>query len=266
MNKLDYRIPIIDKDQISAPNYTIPWDCEDPRYNEAMVRIEPYGIAFESYHARSDGKNPPYYRRIEGSHEDGWLRKTFTEKLVEVNRHLQPFGVELMVLDAYRCMACQRGLWSYFYQRGLDENPDFDDRQCTDYALGYVRDPRQFSLQDSRTFPVHLTGAAIDVTLRYLDSGEWLDMGSKFEQIIPVSYTDYFERQLDQGLIDDDDPRLLNRRLLHWALTKEDIISDPILWWHYDWGDQPYVKVKTALQPNQAPTKAWYGPIDEPEW
>ena len=177
MLKLEYQIPIIERHQIAAPHHIIPWDSSDARFHEPLVRIEPYSIAFESYHARTDAKNSPYFRPIEGSHQEGWLRGTVTEKLVAVNAHLRPYGAEIMVLDAYRCMDCQRGLWKFFYQRVKVENPDFGDRECTDYALGYVRDPRLFDLRDSRTFPVHLTGASIDVTLRDLDTGEWLDMG-----------------------------------------------------------------------------------------
>ncbi len=266
MLDLDYQIPIIERHQIAAPHNNIPWDSNDVRFHEPLIRIEPYGIAFESYHARTDGKNSPYFRPIEGSHQEGWMRKTVTEKIVAVNAHLRPFGVEIIILDAYRCMECQNGLWKFFYQRGKAENPEFGDKECTDYALGYVRDPRLFDKADSRTFPVHLTGSSIDVTLRDLATGEWLDMGSKFEQIIAISYTDYFERQLAKGEIEKDDVRLLNRRLMDWAFTREGFLNDPILWWHYDWGNQPYVKVQTALYPDDAPKMAWYGPIDAPDW
>ena len=266
MLELDYQIPIIERHQIAAPHHIISWDCNDSRFHEPLVRIEPYNIAFESYHAKTDGKNSPYFRHIEGSHQEGWLRNTETGKLVDVNVHLHPYGVEIMVLDAYRCMDCQRGLWKFFYQRGKTENPDFGDKECTDYALGYVRDPRLFDKLDSRTFPVHLTGSSIDVTLRDLDTGQWLDMGSKFEEIIAISYTDYFERQLAKGLIEKDDVRLFNRRLMDWAFTQEGFLNDPVLWWHYDWGNQPYIKVKTALSPDDAPDMAWYGPIDSPDW
>jgi D-alanyl-D-alanine dipeptidase len=86
------------------------------------------------------------------------------------------------------------------------------------YALGYVRDPRNFSPLDARTFPIHITGSSIDVILRRRDNGHWLNMGSKFEEIIEISCTDYFERQLQQGAIEENDERLWNRRLMDWAL------------------------------------------------
>ncbi|MCI0655175.1 MAG: hypothetical protein L0Y39_11955 [Methylococcaceae bacterium] len=265
MQFLEYRIPIIEREQIAAPNYSIPLDSEDPLFQEPLVRIEPLNIAFESYHAISHGDNPPYHRRIEGSRKDGWLRKTVAEKLVAVNVRLRPFGAELFILDAYRSMQCQRGLWNFFYQRARTEIENPTDEACARYALGYVRDPRKFDRADSRTFPAHATGASVDVTLRDIASGGLLNMGSEFEEIIDVSYNDYFERRLAEGVISQNDPRLQNRRLMHWAFSEEGFMNDPILFWHYDWGNQPFIKVKKALFPD-APKAAWYGYIDPPDW
>src|SRR5690606_11047992 len=107
--------------------------------------------------------------------------------------------------------------------------------------------------------------ASIDVTLRQRSTGRWMNMGSKFEEIIPASTTDYFERQLQLGLISENDERLWNRRLKDWALRSEDFLNDPILYWHYAWGNQIWIKVKNALY-GTAPEKAWYGHIGAPRW
>lgn len=261
----DYRVRIIDREQLAGSHHTIPVDDQDPLFHEPLVRIEPLGIAFKSWHAVKDGSNAPYFSPIEGSHQEGWLRQSVAERLVRVNRHLRPYGAELFILDAYRSLDCQKGLWKFFYERGKQENPWGGDQAWTKYALGYVRDPRDFDPLDSRTFPAHITGASVDVTLRYIDSGEILNMGSKFEEIIPVSYTDYFERQLDKGLIAPDDERLLNRRLMDWAFNQEGFLNDPILYWHYDWGNQLYVKVKRAIN-DAPPAAAWYGYVPDPDW
>ena len=265
MNYKDYRIPIINREQFAGSHQHIPIDQHDPKFQEPMVNLADYGIAFESYHAKTDGNNPPYYHAIDGSHHEGWLRRSVTERIVRANALLLPFNVEILVLDAYRSMDCQRGLWHFFYQRGQQLQPEGNDHDWTQYALGYVRDPRHFDRLNASTFPAHATGAAIDATLIKKEDGQQLDMGSRFEEIIDVSYTDYFERCLNKKLISADDHRLQNRRLMHWALSSAGFLNDPILFWHYDWGNQPYVKLQKALF-NNPPQAAWYGYIDSPQW
>jgi D-alanyl-D-alanine dipeptidase len=47
------------------------------------------------------------------------------------------------------------------------------------------------------------------------------------------------------------------------AMTMEGFQNDPIVFWHYDWGSQPYVQVRREMN-LEAPDAAWYGFIDEP--
>jgi D-alanyl-D-alanine dipeptidase len=265
MYDIDYEIPLVDLDRIRAPHYQIPVDHQSPLFDEPLVNLQCYDLPFISWHAITDGSNAPYGKPIQGSRQEGWLRLSIAEKLQRANQRLKPFNAELLILDAYRSIECQWGLWNYFYTRGGEENRGASDEDLRQYALGYVRDPRNFDKIDARTFPIHITGSSIDVTLRQRDSGQWLNMGSKFEEINGISATDHFERQLQQGLIDDNDERLWNRRLMDWALRSEDFLNDPILYWHYDWGNQIWIKVKKAVYGN-APDKAWYGHIESPDW
>ena len=265
MYSIDHQVPIVDLTEIRKPHYQIPLDPESEYFDEPMVNLKDYDLPFVSWHAVADGGNPPYGKPIRGSRQEGWLRKTVAEKLERANARLHEHGAELLILDAYRPIACQRGLWEFFYERGREEMPDAGEDQWRDYALGYVRDPRNFDRLDARTFPIHITGSSIDCTLRDRKTGEWLDMGSKFEEIIEVSVSDYFERRLRAGKIADDDRRLWNRRLLNWALGTEDFLNDPILYWHYDWGNQIWIKVNKVIH-GDGPDKAWYGHIEDPPW
>ena len=265
MYDIDYKVPLVDLKEIRAPHYQIPLDEQSPLFNEPMVNLAHYELPFLSWHAITDGRNAPYGKPIQGSRQEGWLRKTIAEKLQRANQRLYDFGAELLILDAYRSIDCQQGLWTYFYERGRSEMANASEDNLRQYALGYVRDPRKFDPLDGRTFPIHITGSSIDVVLRCRKTGKWLNMGSEFEDIIAISATDYFERQLLQGLIAEDDERLWNRRLLDWALRTEDFLNDPILFWHYDWGNQIWIKVKKAVF-GEAPEKAWYGHIGPPEW
>lgn len=265
MYAIDYKIPLVDLTKIRLPHYQIQVDEQSALFHEPLVNLKDYDLPFLSWHAVTDGSNAPYGKPIGGSHQEGWLRKTVAEKLERANGLLKPFNAELFILDAYRSIECQCGLWEFFYERGREINPSASEEELRQYALGYVRDPRNFNRLDARTFPIHITGSSIDVTLRQRDTGQWLNMGSKFEEIIDISATDYFERQLQLGAIVENDERLWNRRLMDWALRSEDFLNDPILYWHYDWGNQIWVKVKNAIYGN-APAKAWYGHIDPPEW
>lgn len=262
---IDYQIPLIDLTPIRKSHHTIPIDSSHPLFDEPMVNLWDYDIAFVSWHAIDDGSNQPYFCAIKGSRQEGWLRKTVADKLQRVNDNLRPFGAEILIYDAYRPIACQRGLWEFFYERARQEIPQASEEDCREYALGYVRDPRLFDKYDTRTFPIHITGSSVDVVLKRLGSEELIDLGSEFEEIIDVSVTDYFERQLLAGNIRADDQRLLNRRLMDWAFTKEGFLNDPILYWHYDWGNQLWIKVKNVRE-TDAPKQAWYGYIDPPKW
>ncbi len=259
----DYRIPIIDKSRYSGSYWELPVDGEDPRYDEPLVRLESVEVSYECYHARTDGGNAPYHRPVEGSRRDVWSRRSLAAKLVEINKLLRPHGRELFVLDGYRPIACQRGLWNFYYRQGQKVLGRASEQEYRAHALTFIADPAPFDENDSATWPAHTTGASLDLTLRDLSTGQLLDMGSNFEEITETSSSDFFERLLEQGEVAASDPRLNNRRLLHWAMHQQGILNDPFVFWHHDWGNQHYVKTWRALFPDP-PKAAWYGYISPP--
>lgn len=263
MFDIDYQIPIIERKQYAGNYRTNPVDLTDPRFNEPLIKLESVNVSYESYYAKSDGKNPPYNCRIEGSREDVWLRQSVAEKLDRVNERLRPFYVELLVLDGYRPVECQQGMWNFHYANAQKKFQEANEGVWKKDALGHASPTNSFNPHDSTTWLPHTTGAAIDLTLRELDSHNLVDMGSNFEEITLISRTDYFERQLLERLISKDDPRLQYRRLLYWAMLQEDLVNDPLVYWHYDWGNQLYLRDRKALFGN-APQAAWYGYIEPP--
>lgn len=259
---VDHEVPIVSLEMFTSPYREIPIDKNDPRGNEPLVSLESFGIAHESYYARTDGKNPPFEKAIEGSRKDMWLRKSLVEKLARVNELLKPFDAELFVHDAHRTVACQQGLWDFFYARARQLDPDGTEQDHRAYAMKYIVDPVDFSEENSRTWPAHTNGGAVDLTLRDSITGELLEMGAKFEEDSPVTVGDYFERQLKDGHIQEDDERLQNRRLLNWAMTQEGLLNETAkVFWHYDWGNQIYVRASQAFL-QDPPKAAWYGYIE----
>lgn len=260
MFDLDHRVPIVD--WARGGYRTIAIDHQDPRHAEPLVRLDDYGVAYHSYHARTDGQNPPYCAPVEGSRADTWLRQSAAERLVAVNAALRPVGHELLVLDGYRPNACQRGLWRFYYERAQRELDDPTPERCRKHALRFVADPTRPS-PDPRAWSVHTTGGAVDVTLRRLADAQLIDMGSRYEEITAVSRQDHFERLLEAGQITEDDPRLWNRRLMHWAMHSHGWTNDPFVFWHFDWGTQLGILARRALY-HDGPEQAWYGYIDDP--
>ena len=264
MKRVDHQVPITSLQMFSSPYSEIPIDRNDPRGREPLIPLESVGVAFESYYAKTDGKNPPFGRSIEGSRQDIWLRKSVAEKLARVNELLRPFEAELFVLDGHRSVACQQGLWDFFYSKAKQQNPSGSEQEHRIYARQFIVDPVNFDEGDSRTWPAHTNGAAVDLTLRDSVTRELLDMGANFEEDIEANVGDYFERQLAAGHIDGNDVRLQNRRLLNWAMTREGLLNETAkVFWHYDWGNQIYVRASRAFLPDP-PKAAWYGYIESP--
>ena len=263
--RIDHQVPITSPEMFSASYSDIPIDESDLRGREPLIPLESVGVAYESYYAKTDGKNPPYGASIEGSRQDVWLRKSVAEKLARVNEQLRPFEAELFVLDGHRPIACQQGLWNFFYAKAKRENASASEQEQRDWTMKFVVDPVSFDEADCRTWPAHTTGAAVDLTLRDSVTGELLDMGANFEEDIDASVGDYFERQLAAGHIDESDVRLQNRRLLYWAMTGEGLLNETAkVFWHYDWGDQLYVRASRAFLPDP-PQAAWYGYVESPK-
>jgi len=80
--------------------------------------------------------------------------------------------------------------------------------------------------------------------------------------------SDYYERALETGEVVPDDPRLLHRRLLHWAMCAEGFVNYPPEFWHFGWGNQMYLRnlaANTAALGGDAPRAAWYGYACPPE-
>lgn len=255
---LDHAIPFVDPSLLGDPAGDVPVDASDPRWDEPMVFLSRTRIAFESYYARSDGNNPPFHRRVCGSEVDIALRRTVVDKLERVADRVAAYGCELFVVTGYTPPACLRGLWTLHLEHARAHAPEAGEASWRAFAQTRVRDPDLLVFDDSRTWPAHTTGGAVDLTLRDRATGQLLDMGSRFEDTSAISHSDHFERRLAAGELDPLDPRLHNRRLLHWAMSSEGFVNEPPLYWHFDWGNQLYIKTLRATT-GLAPAAAWYG-------
>ena len=258
-------IPTLDRTLSAASCRNIPIDLDDLRAAEPLVKFSDYGITCESFYACADGTNWPYHEPIKGAIPHVWGRSGVAEKLVNVNEFLQPYGAELLVLDGYRSISCQQGLWDFFSRQAEREMPDSSPQEKLDFVRTFVSDPTRFSVNDPTSWPVHSTGGAVDVLLKRFNAEDHLEMGARFDEMTPASATTYFEEELQSGRVEKDDLRLINRRLLFTAMQSAGFTNFPHEFWHYDFGNQMYVLYAQATSKEDMPTSAWYGYVEPPE-
>jgi D-alanyl-D-alanine dipeptidase len=239
----------------------VPVDLSDPRHAEPLVRLSAYGIPSRSWYAVSDGSNPPYGQPIVGALPDVWLRIGVVAALARVRASLYPLGYDVLVVDGYRPIATQAGLWAFFAEDVARTQPHLSADAQEAEVRRFVSDPRRFDRADPTTWPVHASGGAVDLVLTR--GGELLDHGSPFDDASPLSATDALEVAFQRGEIAPDAPALLHRRVLVHAMAAAGFTNYAAEWWHFDLGDQLYVATRRETAAT-APNTAWYGYIDPP--
>lgn len=204
------------------------------------------------------GKNPPYYTRIQGSLDKVLVRKTVAGMLVRANEVLKSFNLHLIVMDAYRPIAVQQGLWEFFSKDLSLKNPELDHNELRELVARYVSDPSITSDNAPLSVPSHATGGSVDVVLGESWSGCFADLGSQFDEMNARSATDYYERLLQSKKITENDKRLRLRRILHNCMRSVGFTNYFAEYWHYDWGNQAYIK-SMELEEEKGLKSAWYG-------
>jgi len=209
-------------------------------YGEPLADVRDFGIAGENfYHAE---RNPPYWRRIEGSVPDLKVRASIAAKLARVNARLAAAGLELFVFDAWRPRAVQ----AYFHDVWMPAELKRRNPALTGAAL--IREVETYwaapSTDENSPAP-HATGASVDLTIRWI-GGESLWMGSIFDDATALAHRDRFESLRDDALSFSDEEARANRRLLHWVMTDEGFAGLPEEWWHFSWGDQMWARLTDA--------------------
>jgi D-alanyl-D-alanine dipeptidase len=191
-----------------------------------------------------------------------WCREGLLPMLLSVNQQLADYGCEIVVYDAYRPITTQRGLWAWALTKIQKDHPGLSRAELEALTSQYSSDPRRFDPEDATTWPIHASGASIDVMLRSLDTGRELDMGAAFDDLSPSAHTDQLEKALSRGQIGSDSPALINRRVLYWTMSEAGFENYPSEFWHFDFGNQMYVL--NARAKNASVDLAWYGYCEPP--
>jgi D-alanyl-D-alanine dipeptidase len=133
-----------------------------------------------------------------------FLQRPAAEAVVRAHRRLAPLGLGLLIHDAYRPWSVTKMFW--------DATPSAQREFVADPARG------------SR----HNRGAAVDLTLFELASGEPVAM--------PGGY-DEFSRRSYPGYPGGTSRQRWHRDLLRRTLEAEGFTVFEVEWWHFDWKD-----------------------------
>ena len=208
--------------------------------------------------------NPPYYSgRISGSTPHLWLRQTPANLLAVADRMLRVFGFGLRVYDAYRPIEVQGYLW----QRALsDVKLGPLDEMAREASRFRVPGLKPDGTVNKDFPPPHLTGGAVDLSIRHVSSGELVFMGAIFDENGDAARTEYFEKKLAEGkgLSHSESEALDWRRVLYRLLTDLGFRNNPDKFWHWSWGDQEWAAMYGS-------PVAFYGemhvpPFDQPPY
>lgn len=131
----------------------------------------------------------------------GFLRKPVAEALERAGLTFLERGIRLVLLDAYRPWSVTCEMWN-----------------CTPEAKKrFVANPTRGSR--------HNRGAAVDVTLRDLQSEELLEMPSAYDDFSEKAYSDFKGGKPEA---------IKNRELLKHLMIQQGFTPISIEWWHFD--------------------------------
>ena len=235
-NPYQQPIPSTEPGSTALDYHQIPIDLSSRENSEPLVNIRKYGIAARSVYAETSA---PYYRAFGQALNSVYVRSGVAARLVVANELLRPYGAELLALDGWRPVALQHELWKHFLEKGRETLVDPAEQDLVSFAGQFCSNPEGFDPENFRTWPVHATGGAIDLTLRSLINRQELFMGAIFDDADSVSSTRYYE---DNNLLSQSALEARrNRRLLFYAMTTAGFVNYPHEWWHFDYGTQMWV-------------------------
>lgn len=149
-----------------------------------------------------------------------WLQADVAERLAAVQTGLNAQGLGLKIFDCYRPFSVQERFWTLVADERYVGKPQRDDKG----------DPAEGSR--------HNRGAAVDVSLVNLASGEELAM--------PTDYDDFSERAA-ADYPDLPAEVIANREILTQAMAAHGFAVLPSEWWHFDaegWEGYPLLDIE----------------------
>ncbi len=219
------------------------------RNSESVVDLALYGIPGQSYYSRPNWLSDVGFP---GVSKNVFVRQSIAERLSDLNFALQRsveverlFGrkVELYVDEGLRSPELQAKLHDVLLPDALRKrHPHLSEQEILAWRNRLIAKPSPDSPEP------HLTGAAVDIKLRYAReeqgfvAGSFVPMGARSIDNIDAAALDYYEHKTK--LLASEVTAQRNRRAYYWimrgALLEADsgFICNPNEWWHWSCGDQ----------------------------
>lgn len=195
---------------------------------------------------------PQYFLQgLPGAISDCYVRCQVWQRLRQTAEQL-PDGYKLVVLDGYRPERLQIFLFDRLLNEFRNAFPDKEQAELEQMTTRYVARPGN----GLKSPTPHSTGGAVDLMI--VDArGNFLDMGSGFDENSPCAATGYFESLLSGGdrLSSREIESAQNRRAFYHIMTRAGFCNYPEEWWHFDFGDQ----VWACSTPDPGSARAIYG-------
>lgn len=166
------------------------------------------------------------------------IRKQLISMLENAANNL-PDNICLYIVEGIRSIEKQEQQWNECYRKTQEEFPNKD----------IVFLEKQTGLLVAKPSPLanHNCGGAIDVTLMYKDSGEFVDMGTPIQSSSGYRLTQMFSEEISNI-------QKQNRKILRESMEKVGFVWYPGEWWHYCYGDRMWA-VYTDKE------ECFYGPV-----
>ncbi|MGE0173969.1 MAG: M15 family metallopeptidase [Oligoflexales bacterium] len=180
------------------------------------------------------GLNSYFHKGYNGALTTTIARESVVLALESVLQQL-PRDYEFQVFDAFRTLAAQLALWDDIYSQQQRLNPNLSTDELRKITRNFVAHPVYPPL--SPVLP-HNSGGAIDLTLAR--NGKPLNMGTGFDEVSPMSATQWFEQDYDSnsGLAKQTWEEIRNNRRLFFNLMKDaGFVNYKAEWWHYNLGN-----------------------------
>lgn len=237
-------------------------DVTSEQNDEKLVDMRSYGLRTLPYYREEAQNNPTYNTNIAGAPDVIYARTGVCEKMQEVNRLLEPLGLELIVYDAHRSPATQKKLYMHFLR--VAEEKGLEGQAAHDLASQYCSNPDGFDKSNPKTWTMHSTGAAVDVYLFDKKSGKVIDMGEGyFDNPSDVTNTQYYEEKAkQQNLTKEQESAMYARRVLFNAMKEAGFYNYGSELFHYEYKGLIEAKVQTVE--TGRPVTASYGYVQSP--
>lgn len=151
------------------------------------------------------------------------LTQEVADALLEVQLELQDVGLGLKLFDGYRP------------QRAVDHfvrwAQDLEDEKMKSVYYPHVDKSELFEQGYIAGQSGHSRGSAVDLTLVSLDSGEELDLGTRW---------DYFDPRSAPANQEVSPQQQARRMLLQITMMKHGFEPLDTEWWHFNLRDEPY--------------------------